>query len=632
MLGNLTKILIFVVVTLAGVATGKSALAVAVSATPSAIYCETNVTFNVTNMPTGHVAQYIDYKLTCVDGGCANDVVRIKYREDSGNNPSPVTVRFNISNQCADTQGVAAAGGIYKLELVDTQFANDVVLATAPYELILDGGVLRACTIDIQPPYSAAAGGHFFVNGPLGYVYNTEINGQPRNDLSFTMDTPIPGSASVGREQVNVPGSYLTQPENQLKVTGRSPTNTSDRFDCVSVIRLNTPTITLNKGEVGCGDSVTYTAKELYHTIAYTVQLECISGNPGTPGATECTDGTKITYDIPAGRGSSTYSFDKQYNINSGCGTGEAAKAGLYRVRLIDSSGTIAPSQPTIRLRFSTDTCSISGQENVLIANGVPANEVPFTLTAAPGTIWGIRINGEFLKSQRIESAGSATVTIPKSFINTTLGSTGSASNNILATKDGSGTQPTCTGIFQSYDLTWECGYVENDIASNCNACGDGRICSSTRRCVPDTTDKCSNPVPPPTENVCNLEDACGSCPVNGEVCDVFEGTGILYCKNDIENTCGELLTYDVITGITGNFQTFEEFLNALRGILIPLGIVLGVVFFLICGYKFMTSQGQPDKLRDAKECLTSAIIGLLVVTMSVSIINTLINLAFNIM
>ena len=74
------------------------------------------------------------------------------------------------------------------------------------------------------------------------------------------------------------------------------------------------------------------------------------------------------------------------------------------------------------------------------------------------------------------------------------------------------------------------------------------------------------------------------------------------------------------------DFGDFDELLAAVQGLLVPLGFVIALILVIKCGYQFITSQGDPYKLKDAQECLTSAIIGLVVVLLSVSILNTLIN------
>jgi hypothetical protein len=45
------------------------------------------------------------------------------------------------------------------------------------------------------------------------------------------------------------------------------------------------------------------------------------------------------------------------------------------------------------------------------------------------------------------------------------------------------------------------------------------------------------------------------------------------------------------------------------------------VVLLVVAGYKMISSQGNPEKLKDAKEMITNAIIGLVFILLSVSIL-----------
>jgi hypothetical protein len=55
--------------------------------------------------------------------------------------------------------------------------------------------------------------------------------------------------------------------------------------------------------------------------------------------------------------------------------------------------------------------------------------------------------------------------------------------------------------------------------------------------------------------------------------------------------------------------------------IALPLAGVVTLVLLTAAGYKLITSQGNPDKLKDAKEMITNAIIGLVFILLSVSIL-----------
>ena len=59
--------------------------------------------------------------------------------------------------------------------------------------------------------------------------------------------------------------------------------------------------------------------------------------------------------------------------------------------------------------------------------------------------------------------------------------------------------------------------------------------------------------------------------------------------------------------------------------ITLPLAIILGFILIVIGGYMFMTSQGDPKKTMEAKERLTSAIMGMLFVLLSIGILRILI-------
>lgn len=66
----------------------------------------------------------------------------------------------------------------------------------------------------------------------------------------------------------------------------------------------------------------------------------------------------------------------------------------------------------------------------------------------------------------------------------------------------------------------------------------------------------------------------------------------------------------------------------------LPLAALASIILLVIAGYKMITSQGNPDKLKDAKEMITNAIIGLVFILLSVSIlalVSSVFNLGFNI-
>ena len=69
----------------------------------------------------------------------------------------------------------------------------------------------------------------------------------------------------------------------------------------------------------------------------------------------------------------------------------------------------------------------------------------------------------------------------------------------------------------------------------------------------------------------------------------------------------------------------FSNLIRVVYDITLPLAIILGFILIVIGGYMFMTSQGDPKKTMEAKERLTSAIMGLLFVLLSIGILRILI-------
>ena len=59
--------------------------------------------------------------------------------------------------------------------------------------------------------------------------------------------------------------------------------------------------------------------------------------------------------------------------------------------------------------------------------------------------------------------------------------------------------------------------------------------------------------------------------------------------------------------------------------VVLPLAVIMGFLLILKAGYALMTSQGDPSKVSEGKEDLTSAIMGLLFVFLSIGILRVII-------
>lgn len=70
----------------------------------------------------------------------------------------------------------------------------------------------------------------------------------------------------------------------------------------------------------------------------------------------------------------------------------------------------------------------------------------------------------------------------------------------------------------------------------------------------------------------------------------------------------------------------FGGLISSITAVLFPAGIGLGFFMIIRAGYKYMISEGDPAKVKEAQEELTAAIIGTLFILLSVFILNTIIS------
>jgi hypothetical protein len=61
-------------------------------------------------------------------------------------------------------------------------------------------------------------------------------------------------------------------------------------------------------------------------------------------------------------------------------------------------------------------------------------------------------------------------------------------------------------------------------------------------------------------------------------------------------------------------FETIEELIGAITGFIFQLALVIAPVMFVIAGFFFMTSGGEPEKVRKAKSLFFYTLIGLIIV------------------
>jgi hypothetical protein len=97
------------------------------------------------------------------------------------------------------------------------------------------------------------------------------------------------------------------------------------------------------------------------------------------------------------------------------------------------------------------------------------------------------------------------------------------------------------------------------------------------------------------------------------------------------QNTLSDFLNDRVGSDGGGLFDVGEgnaigDFAGNVISIALPLAGLATVILLVIAGYKMVSSQGNPDKLKEAKEMITNAIIGLVFILLSVSILGLISN------
>jgi hypothetical protein len=117
----------------------------------------------------------------------------------------------------------------------------------------------------------------------------------------------------------------------------------------------------------------------------------------------------------------------------------------------------------------------------------------------------------------------------------------------------------------------------------------------------------------------CTTEGACGTS--GGECKPGFKCTGGACVAVSAADPCVLSLSNTYNTYL----NSFDSLLAAIYRLLFPIGIVLGVFFIVLAGYKIMVSEGNPQKVKEGQEELTAAVLGTLFILLSVVLLRIII-------
>ncbi len=154
-----------------------------------------------------------------------------------------------------------------------------------------------------------------------------------------------------------------------------------------------------------------------------------------------------------------------------------------------------------------------------------------------------------------------------------------------------------------SYDLGY--GYYYQIVGSSgrCTRCTQAQYDAQFTGCWP-------NPELSSFEACCNVYP-------NSLGCEWEYGPHDPYADQNLPNRWDQLFeAYGI---------EIEEVAGTIYDILFPIGLAIGLFSIIIAGYAFMTSQGQPDKVKEAKEKLTAAVVGILFIVLSIVILRVII-------
>ncbi len=96
--------------------------------------------------------------------------------------------------------------------------------------------------------------------------------------------------------------------------------------------------------------------------------------------------------------------------------------------------------------------------------------------------------------------------------------------------------------------------------------------------------------------------------------------------RSPVNLTTGNIITGKVVTAPTefGAVSDIGQYASRIMQYALPLGIILSILSVIYGGIRFMLSQGQPDQVKEGKEIIQGAVLGLVVLILARALVNFL--------
>ena len=120
------------------------------------------------------------------------------------------------------------------------------------------------------------------------------------------------------------------------------------------------------------------------------------------------------------------------------------------------------------------------------------------------------------------------------------------------------------------------------------------------------------------------------ACPYNEKFCsDWAEETFTTAIAPSAGQPEGTVSQSQNIYGIQNplKYDTFEQLLDAIVNFIFTIGMVIAPLLLIIAGFLFVTSAGQPEKVKTAKTMMIAALVGLAVLLLAKGLVNVIISI-----